>query len=117
MLISRKEAESRLEGKELGTFLVRFSTTRPGCLSISFVANESNSIDNQQGSSSNNDNGIIIKHCLLEPTIHGFILFKVDKQVCYPTLKSCIDDCSVLKKLTGGQTKEDAFAQLDLLSV
>ena len=114
-LLERKAVDSRLSGKDVGTFLVRFSTSRPGRLSISFVTEDNDNkgyFENSEGNQDDSLNGRKIKHCLLEPTIHGFILYKVDKEVCYPTLKSCILDCSVLKQLPGGQSKEEAFAQL-----
>ena len=92
-LIERTAVDTQLKGKDIGTFLVRFSTTRPGCLSISFVTEDNdNSGISKTGDQAQADlvTARKVKHCLLEPTIHGFILCKVDKQVCYPTLKSTV---------------------------
>ena len=89
--ISRVEAERCLNEKEAGTFLLRFSETKPGKLVISF---------NLESEASPSRVQLEVQHCLVTVEENNFSIdFQQGNSQSYLNLTNLIEDCQRLKYL------------------
>jgi len=95
-LLSRDDATLNLKGKAVGTFLLRFSDSNPGCIAVAFVD------DNKQ-----------VAHALIRPEQQGFRILLADGDKLYSSFPELIMKCRKLTILFPDVPKADAFAPED----
>jgi len=110
---SRTDSEAMLVEKDVGTFLVRFSTTHLGLIAISFVSLK-NTPDRGSGGGGGGDGRppTQIQHCLVQVFSDGCDLFLGSGRQRYANFKELIQECRNLVCFHPGIPKEEALQQL-----
>ncbi|GMH50380.1 hypothetical protein TrRE_jg1132, partial [Triparma retinervis] len=100
--VGRFDAEAMLKGKDVGTFLIRLSESKPGWLAISFndLRKSSTKVKIRQD------------HCAMSVDEKGFTLFFAKGQRIYDTLTDLVYECRKLVVLPSGMDKKEAFGKV-----
>ena len=108
-----------LVGKPEGTFIIRFSTSHLGLLSISFVSPKSHSSHRGSAPTTSAANGAsdskktLVRHLLVQVEDDGrFVVFMEPGRLRHPSLEDLVMSSMSLTHFYPGVQKTKAFEQL-----
>jgi hypothetical protein len=100
---SRRETELKLSASDVGTFIIRFSETKPSFLAIAWV-------NNADGGGNGGNLGKRIGHCLVECRPSGFVVAFPTGALMYLKLAELLHNLKKLVNLYPSLHKDQAFS-------